>query len=186
MAASGSILKEGPPESVGMDPVRIAGLRKLAESWVENGDTPSLVLLVARRGTVVLHQAFGVRRPEDTGPTLKPDSIFPIASCSKSITAAVVMCLVEDGLIGLNRPFVDYVPELDVAGVQWLDEATVGDLLCHTSCIDDLQWTEFLNEAAQRSSDLPPAAPGQHPALNRRIRLVAADPPVRRQNSVRL
>ena len=43
------------------------------------------------------------------------------------------MCLVEDGLIGLNRPFVDYVPELDVPGVQWLDEATVADLLCHTS-----------------------------------------------------
>ena len=28
------------------------------------------------------------------------------------------MCLAEDGLIGLNRPLIDYVPELDVPSVQ--------------------------------------------------------------------
>ena len=43
------------------------------------------------------------------------------------------MCLVEDGLIGLNRPFIDYVPELDVPDVEWLTEASVADFLCHTS-----------------------------------------------------
>ena len=54
------------------------------------------------------------------------------------MTAAAVMCLVEDGLIGLNRPFIDYLPELDVQGVEWLEEVRVADLLCHTSAIDDL------------------------------------------------
>ena len=110
-----------------MDPVRIGRLRELVGGWVENGDHPSVVVLVARRGVIVLHEAFGVRRHGDTTPTLRPDSIFPIASCSKPITAAAVMCLVEDGLIGLNRPFIDYIPELDVPGVQWLEEARVAD-----------------------------------------------------------
>ena len=71
-----------------------------------------------------------------------------MGSCSKSITATAVMCLVEDGLIGLNRPFIDYVPELDVPGVQWLEEARVADLLCQTSGIDDLKLRAFIDAAA--------------------------------------
>jgi CubicO group peptidase (beta-lactamase class C family) len=49
-------------------------------------------------------------------------------SIAKPVTAALVMCLVEDGLIGLNRPFVDYVPEWNVPGIQWIEEASVADL----------------------------------------------------------
>jgi len=173
---SAPVLQVGTPEKVGMDPVRLDRLRELARGWVEKGDTPSLILLVARRGVIVLHESFGVRCPDDTTPTLRTDSIFPVSSLSKPVTAAAVMCLVEDGLIGLNRPFVDYVPELDVPGVQWLEEAKVADLLCHTSGIDDVEVGAFIEAAAKSSSALPPPAPGQHPSLNARIRLAAGAP----------
>jgi len=181
-----SVLQEGAPEKVGMDPERMDRVRKLAASWVERGDTPSLVVLVARRGVIVLHEVFGVRRQEDTTPTLKRDSIFPISSCSKPITAAAVMSLVDDGLIGLNRSFIDYVPELDVPGVPWLYEAKVADLLCHTSGIDDLNLGAFIEAAAGRSPALPPAAPGQHPALGKRIHLAAGAPLARRPGTAML
>jgi CubicO group peptidase (beta-lactamase class C family) len=170
------LLKEGKPEDVGMDPVRIQRLRQLVADWVKRGDTPSVVILVARRGVIVLHEAFGVRRPEDTTPTLKLDSIFPVASIAKPLTAAAVMCLVEDGLIGLNRPYVDYIPEHDVPEVQWLAEAKVANLLCHTAGIDDLELGAFIDAAATRSPDLPPPGPGQHPKLNTTMRLVAGAP----------
>ena len=183
MVMTCSSLKQGPPASVGMDPVRVGSLRKLASGWVAKGDTPSLVVLVARRGTIVLHEAFGVRHYEDTAATLKPDSIFPIASLTKPMTAALVMCLVEDGLIGLNRPFVDYVPELDVSDVQWLEEARVADLLSHTSGIEDLQWLACINAAAAKSPDVPPPETGQHAAINRRIRLAKGAPLARRPGS---
>ena len=169
-----------------MDPVRIGRLRELVGSWVESGDTPSVIVLVARRGVVVMHEAFGVLRHGDPTSTLKPHSIFPITSCSKSLTAAAVMCLVEDGLIGLNRPFIDYIPELDVPDVQWLPEARVADLLCHTSGIDDLKLGDFIAAAAQRSSELPPPAPGQHPVINQRIRLSAGAPLERRPGTAML
>lgn len=169
-----------------MDPVRIGRLRELVGSWVESGDTPSVIVLVARRGVVVMHEAFGVLRHGDPTSTLKPNSIFPITSCSKSLTAAAVMCLVEDGLIGLNRPFIDYIPELDVPDVQWLPEARVADLLCHTSGIDDLKLGDFIAAAAQRSSELPPPAPGQHPVINQRIRLSAGAPLERRPGTAML
>src|SRR5215469_2785833 len=151
-----STLREGSPESVGMDSMRLNHLRDLAAGWVKSGDTPSLVLLAARHGTIVLHEAFGVRCQDDKTPTLKPDSIFTVASCAKPFTASLVMCLVEDGLIGLNRPFIEYIPELDVPGVPWLEEARVADLLCHTCGLDDVMLMDHINEAARHSPDLPP------------------------------
>jgi serine-type D-Ala-D-Ala carboxypeptidase len=181
-----SELREGAPEEVGMDPVRMRRLRELVAGWVKRGDSPSVAVLVARRGVIVLHEAFGVRRYGDPSPTLKPDSIFPISSCSKSITAAAVMCLVDDGLIGLNRPFIDYIPELDVPEVQWLQEARVADLLCHTSGIDDLKLGDFIAEAAERSPELPSPGPGQHPVINQRIRLAAGAPLARRPGTAML
>jgi CubicO group peptidase (beta-lactamase class C family) len=181
-----SELREGLPEDVGMDPVRIGRLRELVGNWVKNGDTPSVAVLVARRGVVVMHEAFGVLRHGDPTPTLKPDSIFPLTSCSKPLTAAAVMCLVDDGLIGLNRPFIDYIPELDVPEVEWLAEARVADLLCHTSGFDDLLLGDFIAAAAQRSPELPPPAPGQHPMLNQRIRLAAGAPLARRPGAAML
>ena len=181
-----SELRQGKPKDVGMDPDRIGRLRNLVGGWVESGDTPSVIVLVARRGVVVLHEAFGVLRHGDPTPTLKPDSIFPLTSCSKPITAAAVMCLVDDGLIGLNRPFVDYIPELDVPEVEWLQEARVADLLCHTSGFNDLELINFIAAAAERSPELPPPAPGQHPVLNQRIRLAAGAPLVRRPGTAML
>jgi CubicO group peptidase (beta-lactamase class C family) len=83
------------------------------------------------------------------------------------------MCLVEDGLIGLNRPFIEYVSELDVSGVQWLEEARVADLLCHTSGLDDMTVAAHIAAAEKRGGELPVAAPGQHPALAKRIHLAA-------------
>ncbi|MFB9267262.1 serine hydrolase domain-containing protein [Bradyrhizobium erythrophlei] len=177
------ILREGAPEDVGMDHTRIQRLRQLIGGWVQRGDTPSVVVLVARRGVIVLHEAFGVRRPEDTTPTLKLDSIFPIASCAKPLTAAAVMCLVDDGLIGLNRPFADYIPELDLPEMEWLAESKVANLLCHTAGIDDLELGDFIDATAKRSPNLPPPGPGQHPKLNTRIRLAAGAPLAHRPGS---
>ena len=86
------------------------------------------------RKTAAVRAKVRVAIPGQLTPTLRPDSIFPIASISKPITAAAVMCLVEDGLIGLNRPFVDYVPEL--APKRGYRDVTLERLLRMTSGID--------------------------------------------------
>ena len=186
MAPAPRVLAPGSPELAGMDPARVQHLRTLGASWLTAGEMPSFVMLVARRGTVVLHEAFGVRQQDDALATLKTDSIFPIASCSKPITAALVMCLVEDGLIGLNRPFIDYIPEWNVPGVQWLEEASVADLLRHTSGIDDLSLFPWRMEREKHMPELPDPGVGQHPTLNRLIHLSAGAPLARRPGSAML
>ena len=58
-------LQRGTPEQVGMNPARIELIRDRARGWVADGDMPSLVLLVARKGVVVLEETFGTRGPPD-------------------------------------------------------------------------------------------------------------------------
>jgi CubicO group peptidase (beta-lactamase class C family) len=60
--------------------------------------------------------------------------MFDLQSLGKPITATAIMLLVEDGLLGLNRPVVEYLPEFtgeDKSAV------TVFHLLTHTSGLRD-------------------------------------------------
>jgi serine-type D-Ala-D-Ala carboxypeptidase len=173
---TGFVLHDGPPEEAGIDPARVRRLRELLAGWVAGGDTPSVAVCVARRGIVVLHEAYGVRHYTDATRTLRRDAIFALSSCAKPLTAAVVMCLVDDGLIGLKRPFVEYVPELDRPDIEGLAEATVADLLVHTAGIDDVEWTSFILANGKWESADPPPVAGRHPVLNRVIHLAAGAP----------
>jgi serine-type D-Ala-D-Ala carboxypeptidase len=169
-------LRPGTPQETGMDPARVRGLSDLLACWVARGETPSAVACVARNGIVVLHEAHGVRHYADTTATLRPNSIFPVASISKPVTAACIMCLVEDGMIGLNRPFIEYVPEFDRPEVEWIGEATVADLLVHTAGLDDLVVRDFVLAGDRWATIEVPDVPGRHPTINRLIHLAAATP----------
>lgn len=125
-------LRDGSPEEVGMLSERIALAREFAAEAVRKGRTPSLAVLVARRGVVVLHEAFGELRPG--GPPLPRDAIYPISSATKPLTAALAMILAEDGLLSVARPAVEYLPELSGEGIE---EVLVHHLLTHTSGFDD-------------------------------------------------
>src|SRR5437667_2955111 len=93
----GMKLRSGEPEDVGMSAERIERVRRLAAGWVADGLVSALVVLIARRGVVILHEAYGRLAPEPEGPPLPPDAIFPLVSLSKPVTATAAMVLVEDG-----------------------------------------------------------------------------------------
>jgi CubicO group peptidase (beta-lactamase class C family) len=146
-----------------MLPERVAYARDLCARWVREGHTPSLCVCVARRGKIVLHESWGVLGPEAGAPPLGLDSIFPIASITKLITATLVMQLVEDGLLGLNRPVVDYLPELSGEGAAGI---LVHHLLTHTSGYP-YNWDPPMVAHAARKLEagfhLPPCPPWRHP-----------------------
>ena len=102
-------LHPAEPADVGMSTARLDRIPALVQSWIEPGLHQAIVVLVARRGGVVLHEAFGSLTPE--GPDATRDTIFPISSISKVITATAIMILVERGLVSLNAPAADFFPE---------------------------------------------------------------------------
>jgi CubicO group peptidase (beta-lactamase class C family) len=123
-------LTEGSPEEVGLRPDRIDLVRRRLAGWVEEGHSPSISALVARRGRIVFQEAFGQLGPDFDSPAFRADSIFPIRSITKPMTATAVLMLVEEGQLGLNRPVVEYLPEICGKGTEAL---CVHHLLTHTS-----------------------------------------------------
>jgi CubicO group peptidase (beta-lactamase class C family) len=74
---------------------------------------PAAVLLVASRGSVVLHRAYG-RIRVDPGTRQRPtrlDSLFDLASLTKLFTATAFMTLVEAGRVALDTPVADVLAE---------------------------------------------------------------------------
>ncbi|HRD61597.1 serine hydrolase domain-containing protein [uncultured Nocardioides sp.] len=76
------------------------------------------------------------------------DTPFVIGSATKSFTALAVMQLVDAGLVDLEASVRDYVPELELADGQRVDDITVRDLLQQTSGLDDLAGGPLLASAA--------------------------------------
>ena len=148
-----------------MSPGGIQLVKERARSWVQQGITPTLAVLAARRGVIVLHEAFGVLQPGPDSPPIERDSLFPLASIAKVITATAVMILVEDGLVGLNRPVQEYLPEFAGEGK---DAVMVHHLLTHTSGWRDDE--VIAHEARKRGTvEIPPPEANQHPQIHERL-----------------
>ncbi len=126
-APQAAALTPAEPAAVGMSPARLDDARALMQRQFDEGLSPTLAAVVARHGRVVFSHAVGDQRPG--GPPVSVDSIFPMASQTKPVTAAVILCLVERGLIGLNEPASVHLPELAADH----DDVLVAHLLTHTS-----------------------------------------------------
>ena len=96
--------------------------------------------LYTEKGEIVSKGVLGFRDPEDTLP-IKEDTIFQLASISKTFTSAAVMLLMRQGFLSPEDEITKFFPEIPYPGV------TVRHLLTHTSGIpdyfDDADW--FIN-----------------------------------------
>jgi CubicO group peptidase (beta-lactamase class C family) len=115
------------PADLGMSAERLAVAASIMDRQFADRRSPMLVLLVARHGRVVFSHCVGESRPG--GPPVTIDSIFPIASQTKPMTAAVIMALAERGMVGLPESASLVLPELAAEH----PEVMVYHLLTHTS-----------------------------------------------------
>ena len=160
-------LQPGKPEDVGMSSQRLRRLEELAEGWVASGLHSALALIVARKGVIVLARAFGQLRPDPDSPPLRLDSIFPVASITKPITATAAMILVEDGKLGLNRRVQEYIPEFQGQGKE---QVMVHHLLTHTSGLRDEDVIRWSDERRGRI-EVPAPEATQHPIVQEHLHL---------------
>ena len=94
-------------------------LQELLDAAVADGTVPGATALVAREGEVEIAA---------TGE-LEPGSIARIASITKPITAAAVMLLVDGGVVALDDPIANWLPELASPSVVRTPEAPIGDVV---------------------------------------------------------
>ena len=91
---------------------------------------PGVAFGVVKNGQV-LTRGFGVTNLDDPRP-ITPDTIFPIASISKTFTATAIMRLVEQGKLELDAPVQKYLPDFRVQDQAHGRAVTIAHLLTHT------------------------------------------------------
>ena len=128
-------MRAASPVDVGLSGSRLDAAAGVLGSEVEKGRLGAGAVLVARRGAIVLHQAFGRMSPATGAQPVQPDSVFLLASITKPVTATAVMLLVERGQVSLEEPAARYIPEFQ-GGARGL--VRVRDLLSHTSGLPDM------------------------------------------------
>jgi CubicO group peptidase (beta-lactamase class C family) len=82
---------------------------EILQAAVDQGQAPGVVAAVAA-GNAVHIAAAGVMAAG--GPAMRPDTLFRISSTTKPVTAAVVLSLVDEGVLELNEPVDKLLPEL--------------------------------------------------------------------------
>jgi len=157
-------LRPGKPEDVGMSSRRLQDVAALSETWIRPDLHQAVVMLVARKGRIVLQKAVGRSTPAPDAPAVALDTIYPLSSLSKLFTATAVMILVERGLLGLNDMVSDYFPAF--AGGQ-KGKIRIWNLLTHT--VGGYGLEEANDYIAKRETDrkaLGPAPEGRHPLIH--------------------
>lgn len=97
--------------------------------WMERESAPGVSLAIVD-GDDRYQTAFGSRNLRENLPAT-PDTLYGIASCSKSFTATAILQLAEDGELAVHDPVADY---LDVDLWEAADPPiTIHDLLTHSS-----------------------------------------------------
>ncbi|WP_306369368.1 serine hydrolase [Nocardiopsis sp. CC223A] len=131
-----------PDEPTPLDPGHWAArLSDLAERHGVPGAQLGILRPASDGGEEAIAVAHGVL-DADTGHPVAPRSAFQIGSVSKVWTATVVMGLVEEGLLALDTPVAEVLPELVPSADATTAGVTVRHLLTHTSGIDGDLFTD--------------------------------------------
>jgi CubicO group peptidase (beta-lactamase class C family) len=108
---------------------RLGPVFAVLDSFVTSGQVDGAAVAIAWKGEQVAEHHTGNAAPGHPADT---DTLWPLASISKLYTAAVVMALVERGVITLGLTVRSILPEFDGDG---REQVTLRQLLTHTSGI---------------------------------------------------
>lgn len=106
---------------------------RLFSSFMQRLQPPGAILGVVIDGELVWVKAAGVREKSNNAP-VTPETVFRIASMTKSFTAMAILKLRDEGKLSLDDPVAKYVPELARLSYPTSDSPviTIRHLLTHS------------------------------------------------------
>ncbi len=97
------------------DEAALARALRAIDEWIGPQGPSGVAVAVWRPDRIVAERFAGEARP---GVPVSADTIFPLASITKPITATAVMTLVEAGALSLDEPVYRWIPEFRTAVAQ--------------------------------------------------------------------
>jgi CubicO group peptidase (beta-lactamase class C family) len=126
-----------PPDAVDN---AVAQLDGIAEDLMKSSRIPGLAVAVVHGGKTVYAKGFGVkdiRNGDSPGNRVDPDTVFQLASLSKSLASTVVAHQVGENTIGWDTPLVSALPWFALSDPAVTHMVSIGDMLSHRSGLPD-------------------------------------------------
>lgn len=110
---------------------------KMLQEWKVQGCAVAII----KDGEILLSQGFGQRNAEK-GLEVTPETLFPIASCTKAFSATSIALLADEGKLEWDTPVRQYLPAFRMFDSFATERMTPRDLVTHRSGLPrhDLMW----------------------------------------------
>lgn len=118
---------DATPREMGFDEGKLDMMLESVQREIDDGISDGSVLLVARRGKIVLHRALGFSNRQARRPA-RTDDVIPVMSLTKQLTAAAVFRYIDRGQLSLTTRIAEVVPAFAQHGKGGV---TVRDALSH-------------------------------------------------------
>ncbi|MBD0830538.1 serine hydrolase domain-containing protein [Aestuariibaculum sediminum] len=100
----------GSPKAQTLDSITLDKAKKIATDFLKTEHIPGMAISVSQCGKTILSEGFGFSNINTKTPVNPEQTIFRIASVSKSITAVTLGTLVDNDIIELNKSVYHYLP----------------------------------------------------------------------------
>ncbi len=147
VSSPSSALSDAPPSEVsglqipaGRIDDAIAKVDGLVGDLMKNTGIPGMAVAIVHGGKTVYAKGFGVKdtsKGDGQGNKVGTDTVFQVASLSKSIGATVVAHEVTDNVVTWDMPVVSKLPWFALNNPYVTSHLTIGDLYAHRSGLPD-------------------------------------------------
>jgi CubicO group peptidase (beta-lactamase class C family) len=130
-------------------------VREALKAW----HVPGVAVAIVRQDAVVYLRGHGLRAVDGKDP-VTPDTLFPIASCTKSFTTSALALLADAGKLDWDDSVRKHLPYFRLADPLANDNVVLRDLVCHRTGLraHDFLWYDApwpAEETVRRAGRLP-------------------------------
>ncbi len=118
-------------------------IRNIVARELERFGVPGAGVGVVGHGDVLLQEGFGLRSIDARLPVTE-ETLFPIGSTTKALTATVLATFVDEGRIRWDQPVRDYFPAFRLHDPIATQEVTLRDMLSHRTGIAGHEMLMFM------------------------------------------
>lgn len=138
------------PGQVDLDGIELDKIDLLVKEAISQKATPGCQVIVARHGKVIFDKSYGYHT-YDKKRAVTDDDIYDLASITKvSATLPVIMKLVEEGRIDVDKTLGEYIPELRGTNK---DSLVIREVLAHQAGLKP--WIPFYMETLDHGKQKP-------------------------------
>jgi len=145
---------------------------QLVQDKVRELNVPGYSLAVIHRGKSVLQKGYGFADKE-AGTPVTPQTVFGLASITKTFTALALLMLIDEGKVSLddtlNKYFTDLSPAYQRITIRQLATMSAGVPVKAIGDREGLGWQEEFRNVQSRPLDFQPGAKYEYSNLSYRI-----------------